>query len=172
MAIASSTRRRSNQLLPILLLAALAAPAVGALAEETSSVSETPGDASSGLALQSWELELRATERGFAKTMVDRDLEAFASFLAEDTVFLGGAPLRGKAAVVEGWKRFYEAEQPPFSWEPETVVVLESGRLGLSTGPVHDPEGTRIGTFNSIWQRDPTGAWKIVFDKGCDCGQP
>ena len=46
------------------------------------------------------------TELAFAKTMADRDHAAFASFIADEAVFLsGGKPLRGKAAVVEAWKR-------------------------------------------------------------------
>ena len=74
--------------------------------------------------------------------------------------------LKGRAAVVEGWKSFFEGEQAPFSWEPETVEVLESGTLALSSGPGRDPEGKQIGTFNSIWRREG-GRWRVVFDKGC-----
>ena len=41
-----------------------------------------------------------------------------------------------------------------------------------TTGPVHDPEGRQIGTFNSIWRRESDGTWRVVFDKGspvCNC---
>jgi ketosteroid isomerase-like protein len=117
--------------------------------------------------------EVRAAERAFAKTMADRDHAAFVSFLADEAVFLGPkTTLRGKKAVADGWKRFYEGAQPPFSWEPERVEVLDSGSLALSTGPVRDPHGKRAGTFNSVWRREPGGAWKIVLDNGCppcDC---
>lgn len=34
---------------------------------------------------------------------------------------------------------------------------------GKGGGPVLDPKGNRIGTFNSVWQRQSDGAWKIVF---------
>ena len=112
------------------------------------------------------------TERAFAKTMADRDHAAFTSFLADETVFMGNVQTtRGKQAVAEAWKRFYEGAQAPFSWEPDRVEVLDSGTLASSSGPVRDPQGKRIGTFNSIWRRE-RGAWKIVFDKGCppcDC---
>jgi len=116
-----------------------------------------------------------ATERAFAKTMADRDLDAFASFVAPDAVFFSGPePRRGRQAVVDGWKRFYEKPQAPFSWEPERVEVLDSGNLALSTGPVRDPDGKLIATFTSIWRLDAQGTWRIVFDKGnevCDCGK-
>lgn len=117
--------------------------------------------------------QVAAVERAFAKTMADRDHAGFASFLSDEAVFMSdGQSLRGKPAVAAGWKRFYDAPQAPFSWEPDRVEVLDSGSLALSSGPVRDPQGKRVGTFNSVWRRDANGVWKIVFDKGCppcDC---
>jgi ketosteroid isomerase-like protein len=113
------------------------------------------------------EVQLKATETAFAKTMADRDLKAFAALLADETVFFGSrGQLRGKDAVAAAWARFFEGPDAPFSWTPEEVAVLDSGTLGLTSGPVFDPEGNRIGTFNSVWRRDGDG-WRIVFDKGC-----
>ena len=116
--------------------------------------------------------EVEATERAFAKTMADRDHAAFASFLAGDAIFFGGKePLRGKAQVAAGWQKYFDKPAAPFSWEPAQVEVLDSGTLALSTGPVRDPGGRVIATFNSIWQRQATGEWRIVFDKGSEvCG--
>ena len=116
--------------------------------------------------------EVEATERAFAKTMADRDHAAFAGFLAEDAVFFGGKePQRGKAQVAAGWKKYFDKPAAPFSWEPAQVEVLDSGMLALSTGPVRDADGKIIATFNSIWQRQPSGTWRIVFDKGSEvCG--
>ena len=112
--------------------------------------------------------EVRQTEIAFAKTMADRDHAAFASFLADQTVFVHGTqPVRGKALVAEAWKAFYQAKDAPFSWEPEVVQVLDSGTLALSSGPVRDPSGKRVGTFTSVWRREVDGRWRIVFDKGC-----
>lgn len=119
--------------------------------------------------------EVRRTEAAFAKTMADRDHAAFASFLADETVFFGQGVLRGKAAVAAAWKRFYDGAAAPFSWAPESAEVLDSGELGFTSGPVFDPSGKRVGTFNSVWRKQKDGRWRIVFDKGCppcDCGQP
>ena len=119
--------------------------------------------------------QVAATERAFAKTMADRDHAAFATFVSDEAVFFTGpVPLRGKAAVVAGWTRFYERPQAPFAWEPEKVEVLDSGTLALSSGPVRDPSGKLIATFTSIWRQEAPGVWRIVFDKGnevCDCGR-
>jgi hypothetical protein len=68
--------------------------------------------------------------------------------------------------VVRRWAAFFEGPQAPFSWEPETVEVLGSGSLALSTGPVHDAEGTLVGTFTSIWRQEEPGVWRIIFDRG------
>ena len=65
---------------------------------------------------------VKAREIAFAKTMADRDLAAFGSFVAEDAVFMGPAPLHGRKAVVDGWKPFFEGPAP-FSWAPERVEV-------------------------------------------------
>jgi ketosteroid isomerase-like protein len=120
--------------------------------------------------------EVTDTERAFAKTMADRDHAAFASFLSPETIFFSRAKvLHGKEEVAAAWKRFYEGNAAPFSWEPDQVEVLASGELALSTGPVRDAQGKQIGRFNSIWRRDTAGTWRIVFDKGdspCECAKP
>jgi ketosteroid isomerase-like protein len=117
--------------------------------------------------------QVMATERAFARTMADRDLAAFATFVSNEAIFYSGPePRRGKQAVVDWWKRFYEKPEAPFSWEPESVEVLESGTLALSSGPVRDRNGKQIATFNSIWRLEAPGTWRIIFDKGeaaCDC---
>jgi ketosteroid isomerase-like protein len=113
------------------------------------------------------------TERAFAATMKARDHAAFTSFLSEEAVFLTGpAPLHGKAAVANGWKRFYDKPAAPFSWAPEEVEVLASGTLAISSGPVYDPSGKLISRFSSIWRQEAPGQWRIVFDRGspeCNC---
>ena len=119
--------------------------------------------------------EVRAAETAFAASMAARDLDAFAAHIADEALFFGGSGvLRGRAAVVAGWKPFFDGEKAPFSWAPETVEVLDSGTLALSSGPVLDPAGKRVGTFTSIWRREPDGRWRVTFDKGCppcDCGE-
>jgi ketosteroid isomerase-like protein len=118
--------------------------------------------------------EVRRTEIAFAKTMADRDHAAFRAFLADEVIFSGAQRvLRGAEAVAAGWKGYFDGPQAPFSWKPDRVEVLDSGTLALSSGPVLDPAGKRVGTFNSIWRREADGKWKIVIDHGCpqcDCG--
>jgi len=71
------------------------------------------------------------------------------SLIADEAVFFGGKGVsRGRTAVVADWKRFFDAPTAPFSWAPAEVEVLASGTLGYTSGPVYDPQGGRIGTFN------------------------
>ena len=71
-----------------------------------------------------------AAELAFAKTMADRDHAAFSSFISDEAVFIsGGKPVRGKQAIAADWKKFYDSQSAPFSWKPDLVEVLPSGKL-------------------------------------------
>ncbi len=117
--------------------------------------------------------EVRATEIAFAKAFAERDAAKFFSFVAEDAQFLGGKRImRGKKEVMEVWSKFFQDKTPPFRWEPERVVTNAAGDLGYSTGPVFDEKGGQTGTYNSTWDRQADGSWKIVFDGGSSCPTP
>lgn len=112
--------------------------------------------------------QVRAAETSFANSMATRDLDAFARHVADEAVFFGSrGELRGKAAVIDEWKAYFNGPQAPFSWKPEKVAVLDSGKLALSSGPVFDPQGKRVGTFNSTWRLEADGRWRVIFDNGC-----
>jgi ketosteroid isomerase-like protein len=112
------------------------------------------------------------TEQAFANTMAQRDHAAFATFLSEEAVFFSDTKvLHSKQEVAQSWKRFFEKPDAPFSWEPQTIEVLASGTLAISSGPVRDANGKLIATFTSIWRLEAPHTWRIIFDKGntiCD----
>lgn len=113
--------------------------------------------------------EVTATEIAFAARMAHRDAAGFRRFLAPDTLFVNGkTPLQGPDAVMEKWQRFFDGPQAPFAWAPDLVVVLPSGELAQSSGPVTDPDGKVVARFQSVWRRKPAGGWEIVFDQGSD----
>ena len=113
---------------------------------------------------------VEATERAFADTMARRDFAAFQSFLSDEAIFIGNAepasPARGKRAIADRWRPFFEGPRPPFSWAPDLVEALDSGTLALTSGLVKNADGAPIGRFTSIWRRDADGSWRIVFDRG------
>jgi len=146
----------------------MAAAAIAAACVAPTEMSTTSAATASNADLQR---EVAETERAFAKTMADRDHAAFTAFVADEAVFFNGqgdAPLRGKGEIAKRWARFYEKPQAPFSWEPDEVEVLDSGRLALSSGPVRDPQGKVFARFTSIWRREAPGTRRIVFDKGSE----
>ena len=127
----------------------------------------TGGMLSRAPSLEEAKQQVADTERAFAKTMADRDLNAFRAFLSQETIFFSGdTPRRGPDQTVEYWKRFYSGAEAPFSWEPREVEVIDSGRLALSSGPVRDPKGNVFATYTSIWRLEEDGKWRILFDKG------
>ncbi len=155
---------------PARIAAALGCVALLAACSATPPRAEAPADR------EALSQQVFATERAFARAMADRDYTAFTTFLSDEAIFFTGpVPLRGKAQVAAGWKRFFERKDAPFNWEPERVEVLDSGALALSTGPVFDPAGKRIATFTSVWRLEAPATWRIVLDKGedaCDCSRP
>ncbi len=143
------------------LLAAAALPA----AAGTASASGWPGADEIAKRVA----EVTAVETAFAKTLADRDAAAFRRFLAPDTIWMNGrTPLNGPDAVVATWARFFEGPKAPFAWAPDLVVVLPSGDLAQSSGPVNSPDGKVFSRFQSVWRRKPAGGWEIVFDQGSE----
>ncbi len=109
---------------------------------------------------------MRRTETAFAKSMADRDFNAFVSHLSAEAVFFDGSKIRhGSEEVSAAWKPLFLDPKAPFSWAPDHVEVLASGKLALSTGLVMVNDRV-VGRFNSIWRLEAPDTWRIVFDKG------
>ncbi len=138
-------------------------PAAGANAQrQAAALSPEAAGAATAAAVK----QVIATEQAFAKTMATRDFKAFVTFLAPDAVFFSGNAVRhGSAEVAAQWQPYFDGPNAPFSWAPDHVEVLASGRLALSTGPVYQA-GKMVGRFNSIWRLEADNTWHIVFDKG------
>jgi ketosteroid isomerase-like protein len=106
-------------------------------------------------------------ETAFAKTMADRDFKAFKSFLSEEAIFLSGKnPRRGIEQISTHWQKYFQNKEAPFSWKPEVVQVLDSGKLAISTGPVFNSKGKLFSYYTSTWRLEEDGRWRIIFDKG------
>ena len=123
--------------------------------------------------IEELEKEVARIENAFAKTMADREFDAFKSFLAPDTVFWSnGKPLRGAERVADVWQDFFERADAPFSWKSESVMVNPEGNIAFSTGPVMNSSGEVYAYFNSVWRKNDDGEWKIIFDKGVNLNPP
>jgi ketosteroid isomerase-like protein len=110
--------------------------------------------------------QVMAAERAFARTMVDRDFKTFVTFVSSEAIFFSGnAVQHGAAEVAASWKSSFSGAHAPFTWAPDFVEVLPSGKLALSTGPVY-VAGKVVGRFNSVWRLEGSNTWRVVFDKG------
>lgn len=142
------------------LLAAATLPAA-ACAPLTPAPAASPASRAAALA------QLRAAETAFAETMARRDHAAFGSHLHPEAVFInGGQPLRGRAAIVQFWERFFTGPSAPFSWEPSIVEVASGGTLGYTEGPVTLASGASTSRFYTTWQRQAHDGWLVIFDNG------
>jgi ketosteroid isomerase-like protein len=152
-----------NACRPIVLLV-LTAPLIVACAVGGSS--QTRGSRGATKTEASAHDQVVATERAFAKTMADRDFKAFQQFLSGEAIFFSGSTVEhGPAEIEATWKPYFRGPTAPFSWVPDNVQVVSSGKLALSTGPVY-VDGKEVGRFNSVWRLEGTNSWRIVFDKG------
>jgi ketosteroid isomerase-like protein len=110
--------------------------------------------------------QVAAAERAFAKSMADRNLDAFLGFLSPDAIFFNGSSVEhGPAEIAQVWAPYFAGPRAPFSWAPDHVEVLADGKLALSTGPMMQ-QGQVVGRFNSVWRLEAPNTWHIVFDKG------
>jgi ketosteroid isomerase-like protein len=107
-----------------------------------------------------------AAERALAKSMADRNFNAFMALLSSEAIFFNGnIVMHGTAEVATVWQPYFKGPRAPFAWQPDHVEVLPTGKLALSTGPVY-MGGQVVGRYNSVWRLEDGGAWRIVFDKG------
>jgi ketosteroid isomerase-like protein len=107
-----------------------------------------------------------AAERAFARTMAERDFKGFGTFLSSEAIFFSGSSVEhGAAAIEAAWRPYFTSPTAPFSWVPDNVQVLPSGKLALSSGPVYI-QGKEVSRYNSIWRLEGANTWRVVFDKG------
>jgi len=99
-------------------------------------------------------------------TLAERDFKGFGSFLSSEAIFFSGTSVEhGAAAIEAAWRPYFTSPTAPFSWVPDNVQVLPSGKLALSSGPVYI-QGKEVSRYNSIWRLESANTWRVVFDKG------
>jgi uncharacterized protein (TIGR02246 family) len=111
--------------------------------------------------------------RDWSAKVATTPLEEWIDIWADDAVMMppGLPPVRGKAAI----RQYVEAaaQIPGFQirWEPESVVVSQSGDLAYmlerNVVTVSDPQGQPVTTHGkvvTVWRKGADGAWRNVVD--------
>ena len=99
-------------------------------------------------------------ERAFAATAQTKgQWTAFRRFMAPGALILSDGP-------TDAAKFLAPLKDPPIAimWWPARTVTSYDGSLAFSTGPWRSAK--RHGRFLTIWQRQPDGAWKWLYDGG------
>lgn len=103
-----------------------------------------------------------ATELAFARAAREKgQWTAFAEYAAE------GALLFGQNGAIEAKPWLKQQQDPPqaVAWEPHRVWSSCDGSIAVTQGAFRDPDG-KVGTFNTVWQRQRDGEYLYVFDFG------
>ncbi len=111
---------------------------------------------------------IRAADTAWLKAAEEKDVDAMASFLAEDFAFTGYANLRDKAAFHEIYTKQFSLEGREISWVTDKIFVADSGDLAYSLSTFEDVRvidgetKTDIFTTLVVWKKQPDGNWKVV----------
>ena len=123
--------------------------------------------------------DVRCREIGFSKSVENRDLRAFRSFIDTDARFISDQVRRGRSEISDGWSPFMEKDGPRIKWRPRFVEVLEDGKLAMTRGLYRisatnedGSESVAFGSFNSPWRLNDDGEWRVVFDAGDPAARP
>ncbi len=124
--------------------------------------------------MENWKSEIVQAEAGFNQMATDQGIPAaFEAYAAEDAVILRGDSLiRGKKAIRKYYDQRYDGkDKVMLTWKPDFVEVAASGDLGYTYGNykyvITDSLGsvkTYTGMFHTVWQRQPDGSWRYVWD--------
>ncbi|NJC40680.1 ketosteroid isomerase-like protein [Brevundimonas alba] len=89
---------------------------------------------------------------------------SFNKWSTPDAIVIGGGTAgRVSDAYPPGAPR--PADEPLLEWWPNFAGIARSGDMGFTTGGVA-LNGQRTGHYFTIWQRQPDGSWKWVYDGG------
>lgn len=80
-----------------------------------------------------------------------------------------GALLHGRNGPfpIEPWLATQTDPPEAIQWEARAVAMSCDGALAVSQGRYRDPDG-KVGNFVTVWERQPDGDYRYVFDAGGD----
>jgi ketosteroid isomerase-like protein len=121
----------------------------------------TPGEPNADVLLQ--------LDREFAKQSSARGAVAWQEIMAPNAVkpANGGRWLTGPEEIGNNMREAF-ASGFTLAWEPTRAEISRGGKLGYTWGRYHSlfSGKAREGTYMTVWQKQPDGSWKVLFDTG------
>lgn len=108
-----------------------------------------------------------AAELAFARLAQEKgQWTAFKATAAPDAVMFAPA-----LVLAQAWLKDRPNPPPGLTWQPYQVWSSCDGSLMVTTGAWQKP-GDKHGWFTTVWQRQPKGGYKWVFDHGDETKDP
>ncbi|MEA2327334.1 MAG: hypothetical protein QOE68_2293 [Thermoanaerobaculia bacterium] len=108
-------------------------------------------------------------DREFAKQSMARGHLAWQEFMAPNAAkpANGGRMLIGPQEIGDNMLAAF-ASGFTLSWEPARAEISRGGKLGYTWGRYQAVVSgkTREGTYMTVWEKQPDGTWKVLFDTG------
>jgi ketosteroid isomerase-like protein len=112
---------------------------------------------------------LLKADRDFAKQSAAQGAPAWLAVMAPNAVkpTNGGLWLNGPEEISQNMLIAFSTGFT-LSWEPVRAEISRSGKLGYTWGRYHSTlKGkSHDGTYMTVWQKQPDGSWKVLFDTG------
>ena len=116
---------------------------------------------------------LRQADADWAKTVAEKNADAFAAFCTADGVIMPpNTPAVNGTDAIRTWVTTTMA-MPGFAvtWEPTSAEVAASGDIGYTLGSftyqMTMPDGSTMndsGKYATIWKKQADGTWKVAVD--------
>ncbi len=106
---------------------------------------------------------VRKADAAWIKALESKSVEQTLAFYAPDAVTAGAMfPARGLADFRAAWAGLFAQPGFALTGKAERVVVTDNGSIAYTSGTWND--GKKHGPYLAVWQKQPSGQWKIVID--------
>lgn len=112
--------------------------------------------------------ELKKADQDWAKSVADRKLDQFMSFIGDDAYMcdLSGKWMHGKDAIKADWTKALADPTFKLSWTVDTADVSKDGNMGYTRGSFQGGQGNASfsGSYATVWHKDKDGKWRVAVD--------
>ena len=117
--------------------------------------------------------ELRETDKLFSEfARTNGVANAFSAFCSLDAIHISsnGYPTVGREKIVKMMKEFEQTYM--MSWEPQIIKANSDYNKGVTKGSYElfecskkvPPIKIGSGQYLTVWQKQKTGEWKVIYD--------